>query len=77
VEVNPEPGKYPNLFDARIEELIYLGDHLRTRASVCGQDDFIVKIPNATWHAKLQEGDMVKFGWSVEDCRALDVFEGV
>jgi len=24
----------------------------------------------------LQEGDVVKFGWSVEDCRALDVFEG-
>jgi putative spermidine/putrescine transport system ATP-binding protein len=54
-----------------------LGDHLRTRASVCGQDDFIVKIPNATQHTILQEGDMVKFGWSVEDCRALDVFEGV
>jgi len=24
----------------------------------------------------LQAGDVVKFGWSVEDCRALDVFEG-
>ena len=36
VEVNPEPGKFPNVFDARVEELIYLGDHIRTRASVCG-----------------------------------------
>jgi len=45
VEVNPEPGKFPNVFDARVEELIYLGDHIRTRASVCGQTDFIVKIP--------------------------------
>ena len=76
VEVNPEAGKYPNEFEGRIEELIYLGDHIRTRASVCGRDDFIVKIPNATRHAVLQEGDVVKFGWSVEDCRALDVFEG-
>jgi putative spermidine/putrescine transport system ATP-binding protein len=76
VEVNPESGKYPNEFEGRIEELIYLGDHIRTRASICGRDDFIVKIPNATRHAVLQEGDVVKFGWSVEDCRALDVFEG-
>ena len=76
VEVNPETGKYPNIFDARIEEMIYLGDHIRTRATVCGRSDFIVKIPNATHHAVLKAGDMVKFGWSVEDCRALDVFEG-
>ena len=76
VEVNPESGKYPNEFEGRIEELIYLGDHIRTRASVCGRNDFIVKIPNATRHAVLQEGDVVKFGWSVEDCRALDVYEG-
>ena len=73
VEVNPEPGKFPNVFDAKVEELIYLGDHIRTRASVCGHDDFIVKIPNASHHALLNEGDTVKFGWSMEDCRALDV----
>ena len=75
VEVNPEPGKFPNLFEAKIEELIYLGDHIRTRASVCGHSDFIVKIPNASHHATLNEGDIVKFGWSMEDCRALDVVE--
>ena len=62
-----------NVFDAKVEELIYLGDHIRTRASVCGHDDFIVKIPNASHHAMLNEGDTVKFGWSMEDCRALDV----
>ena len=47
-----------------------------TRASVCGQTDFIVKIPNASEHAVLQAGDSVKFGWSAEDCRALDVYQG-
>ena len=31
VEVNPEPGKYENNFDAKALELIYLGDHIRTR----------------------------------------------
>ncbi len=77
VEVNPEAGRYDNVFEGRIEEMIYLGDHIRTRASVCGRDDFIVKIPNSTQHAVLRAGDVVKFGWSVEDCRALDVFEVV
>lgn len=72
VEVDPPEGKYPNVFSARMEELIYLGDHIRTRANVCGHDDFIVKVPNAAGHVHLQEGETVNFGWTIEDCRALD-----
>jgi putative spermidine/putrescine transport system ATP-binding protein len=72
VVINPPAGETPNLFDARVEELIYLGDHMRTRVSVCGHDDFIVKVPNATGHAHLRPGDAVRVGWHVEDCRALD-----
>ncbi len=72
IEVNPPEGKFPNVFEGKVEELIYLGDHIRTRASVCGHDDFIVKVPNASDHASLSEGETVKFGWTVEDCRALD-----
>jgi putative spermidine/putrescine transport system ATP-binding protein len=72
VEVNPPDGKYPNVFEGKVKELIYLGDHIRTRAIVCGHDDFIVKVPNASGHAALREGDTVKFGWLAEDCRALD-----
>lgn len=66
-----------NVFDAKVEELIYLGDHIRTRASVCGHDDFIVKVPNSSDHASLKEGEMVKVGWVPEDCRALDVYKGI
>ena len=72
VEVNPPEGKYPNVFEGKVEELIYLGDHIRARATVCGHDDFIVKVPNASGHAALQEGSTMKFGWMLEDCRALD-----
>ena len=72
VEVNPEDGIYPNVFEGRVEELIYLGDHIRTRATVCSHDDFIVKIPNAGGRGALKEGETVKFGWTAEDCRALD-----
>ena len=72
VTVNPAAGSLPNVFDAKVEELIYLGDHIRTRVDVCGHDDFIIKIPNSSQHASLQVGDQVKVGWNVEDCRALD-----
>ncbi len=72
VTVDPEPGSLPNIFNGRAEELIYLGDHIRTRFTVCGHDDFIVKIPNSAQHAHLKEGDTVNIGWNAEDCRALD-----
>ena len=72
VTVNPEPGDFPNIFSGVAEELIYLGDHIRTRFTVLGHNDFIVKIPNSAAHAHLKEGDIVNIGWNAEDCRALD-----
>jgi len=75
VEVNPPDGKYPNMFDGTVEEMIYLGDHIRARVNVCGHDDFVVKVPNAFGHAALRERDAVKVGWEKEDCRALDLLE--
>jgi putative spermidine/putrescine transport system ATP-binding protein len=56
----------------RVEELIYLGDHIRTRMAVCGRDDFVVKIPNSTERAGLTPGNEVALGWRTKDCRALD-----
>jgi putative spermidine/putrescine transport system ATP-binding protein len=73
VTLAPEPGKYANMLDGRIEELIYLGDHLRVRLAVAGQGDFIVKMPNRSDIAVLSEGDSVKVGWAIEDCHALDL----
>jgi len=72
VVLNPEGDAYPNVFEGRIEELIYLGDHIRTRVNVCGRDDFIVKVPNASGEISVQEGMPVRVGWRIEDCRALD-----
>jgi len=73
VMVNPSnEGDYPNVFKANIEELIYLGDHIRTRASVCGDDEFVVKVANASALSAIKKGTEVTFGWSMEDCRALD-----
>ncbi|MGE3740162.1 MAG: ABC transporter ATP-binding protein, partial [Geminicoccaceae bacterium] len=64
---------YPNCFPGRIEELIYLGDHIRTRVSLLGHDDFVVKVPNRGKHAVLRPGDAVTVAWLAEDCRALDL----
>ena len=72
IEVNPDINEYPNMYEGKVRELIYLGDHIRTRVSLCGHDDFVVKIPNSAKHAALREGDWARFGWTVADCRALD-----
>ncbi len=72
VTVNPEAGTCPNMVEAKVEEVIYLGDHVRTRVSLCGHNDFIVKIPNSHGHVNLEFGQKISIGWQYEDCRALD-----
>ncbi|MCE8012959.1 ABC transporter ATP-binding protein [Halomonas daqingensis] len=63
---------FDNRFRAEVREVIYLGDHLRTRVSVCGNEEFILKTPNAKSYASLRPGQSVDIGWSSSDCRALD-----
>ena len=72
VMVQPEPGTCANVVPAKVREVIYLGDHVRTRVSLCGQNDFIVKIPNSHGHVNLEYGQEISIGWQSEDCRALD-----
>ncbi len=72
VFIKPPEGTCPNVLEAKVEELIYLGDHMRTRISLCGRDDFIVKVPNSSGHVHLKPGENVTVGWQAEDCRALD-----
>jgi len=72
VTLNPAAGSLENIFEGIVRELIYLGDHLRTRINVCGNDDFIVKVPNAAGRLKMSKGEKINVGWAVADCRALD-----
>ena len=60
-----------NNFKGDIKELIYLGDHIRARIEVCGNDEFIVKIPNEG-NVDLKEGASIDLNWLAEDIRALD-----
>ena len=72
VSINPEAGSCPNNVQGEVRELIYLGDHIRARLALCGQEEFIVKVPNSASHSQLSEGESVNVGWQAEDCRALD-----
>ncbi|MDX1717798.1 MAG: ABC transporter ATP-binding protein [Anderseniella sp.] len=72
VTIAPKKTKGTITLNGRVEELIYLGDHIRTRMSVAGHPDFIVKVPNNAGHHELKEGQTTTVGWQAEDCRALD-----
>ena len=61
--------------DAKIEELIYLGDHIRCRMNVAGDDQFIMKVPNTSGQLGLEIGASLQIGWQNNDCRALDYRE--
>ena len=71
VLIDPSPARCPNVFEARVEELIYHGDHTRTRVRACGSDEFIIKVPNAAGLRPLAVGETIRIGWQLEDCRAL------
>ena len=76
VELNPAPGRTANVFDAKVQDVIFIGDHLRIHAELLGHQQFIVKIPNIIGHGAVLPGDTVKLGWLTTDCRALDVGPG-
>ena len=72
VVLDPDPELYPNCFEAEVEDIIFLGDHLRIHAKMLGHPEFIVKIPNLIGHGGILPGDTVNLGWLVTDCRVLD-----
>ena len=72
VEVDPEPGLYTNEFEATVDDIAFLGDHLRLRVTVCGQSGFVVKIKNIVGHGAVLAGDRIRVGWTPTDCRVLN-----
>jgi putative spermidine/putrescine transport system ATP-binding protein len=72
VSVNTMLEKNENTFNGLVKELIYLGDHIRARLEVCGNDEFIVKMPNEG-NLKITENESIELTWSADDIRALDM----
>ena len=70
VTVGADPG--PNTTKAKVRELIYLGDHIRCRLNVHGNEEFVVKVPNSAGHKHLIVGETTNVGWEAQDARALN-----
>lgn len=61
-----------NCLSGVIEELIYLGDHVRVRLKVVNNNSFTAKIPISAMQDSLIIGSVVPVSWSVQDACALD-----
>ena len=79
VSVRPERVEFEDWFQegsnsvkAEVLEFVYMGDILRSRLRVAGNENFIVKSRNALWQMRLLPGQKVEVGWLPEDCLALD-----
>jgi len=58
---------------ARIQEYIYLGDHVRMITEIAGQPNFMVKLPASHMNNSWTVGSSISLSWSPEHIRALDV----
>ncbi|TFH85646.1 ABC transporter ATP-binding protein [Billgrantia azerbaijanica] len=72
VKLNGAARALPNRLPARVREFIYLGDHLRVRCELAGNDDFVARVPVDEFASHMQPGETVELGWRDEDVRALD-----
>ncbi|MEL6978910.1 MAG: ABC transporter ATP-binding protein [Pseudomonadota bacterium] len=73
VEMNKDRlGPEAHTLKAEVKEFIYMGDIYRTRLSVAGNDDFVVKTRNAAGATRMKPGETIEIGWLPQDCRALD-----
>jgi putative spermidine/putrescine transport system ATP-binding protein len=54
-----------------LREVIYLGDHVRARVVLPGNDDFTVKRPIDEAHRLPAIGETVELAWVPEHCRAF------
>jgi putative spermidine/putrescine transport system ATP-binding protein len=54
-----------------LQEIIYLGDHVRARVALRGNDEFMVKRPISEAHALPAIGATVDLVWAPEHCRTF------
>ena len=62
---------HSNVVRARVEELVYCGDHHRVHLKLGSRDDIVVKVPNTQRHALPSPGDTVEVAWRHDDCKIL------
>ncbi|CAN7217683.1 ABC transporter ATP-binding protein [Paraburkholderia hospita] len=62
---------HSNVVQARVEELVYCGDHHRVHLKLGARDAIVVKVPNTQRHALPAPGNMVEVAWRHDDCKIL------
>lgn len=71
VSIRPEKDMYTNDFPAIVNDVVFMGDHLRLNVTTCGVRDFVIKIPNIVGHGGVLPKDEIRIGWAALDCRAI------
>jgi putative spermidine/putrescine transport system ATP-binding protein len=72
VAVNPGEADYENRFACRVRELTYMGDHVRCRLNLGGNEHFVVRIDPDRMSDAIQRGKEIEVCWRKVHCRALD-----
>lgn len=72
VVLNGAAANCGNCLDAKVEELIYLGDQLRIRVALCGNPNFTIKTPISHVDQMMRRGDSIRVGLDPAHIRALD-----
>ena len=71
VHLNGASASSENRFPAAVEELIYLGDHVRIRLQVADNANFMAKVPISELHSQLKPGDTMTIGVPADHVRAF------
>ena len=64
------PGAHT--IEAKVAEVVYMGDILRARLAVAGSDNFVMKMRNTIGQTRLEPGQVIRIGWHPQDARALE-----
>src|SRR5260370_105309 len=64
-------GEPNNVVRARVEELVYCGDHHRVHLTLGSRDSLVVKVPNTQRHALPSPGSTIEIAWRHDDCKIL------
>ena len=60
-----------NVVRARVQELVYCGDHHRVHLMLGSSDSFVAKVSNTQRHALPSAGDTIEVAWRHDDCKIL------
>lgn len=63
--------EHTNVVSARVDELVYCGDHHRVHLTLGSRDSIVVKVPNTQRHALPSPGSSIEIAWRHDDCKIL------